>query len=149
MIVKISKAVWAISLFAAVGVLLFTYAGFPDEIAISESTTGQAQTIGRNVLFYTALLLLTFVNVTIYLVNRLMTEPLFKAWYHGLLVTLNLFIVVALEFINLFNSAERYDYEGIGYIIYGSVILIVLWALVWPIGKLVSTFLPERKVIEG
>ncbi len=149
MIVKISKAVWAVSLLAAVGVLLFTYAGFPEEIIINENPAGQAQTISRNELFYAALILMTLINVTIFLVNRLISEALFRAWFYGVLITLNLFIVVALEFFNLFNSQERFDYERIGYIIYGSVILIVVWALVWPVGKLIATFLPKQEVIEG
>lgn len=149
MIVKISKAVWMVSLLAAAGVLLFTYAGFPDEITINESAAGVTQTISRNALFYAALVLLTLINVTIFLVNRLMSEPLFKAWFYGLLITLNLFIVVALEFFNLFNSRERFDYERIGFIIYGSVALIVAWALMWPAGKLIATFLTKREVAES
>lgn len=151
MIVKIFKAVWFISLLAAVGVLLFAYAGFPDVIILSDNGTGPVQSMGRNELFYAAVGLLAIFNVMVFLINRFMAagDEFFQAWFYGLVICFNVFTLVALEFFNLYNSQERYDYDSIGYIIYGSVGLIVLWASLWPDGQLVKMFMPKREVAKN
>lgn len=138
MIVKIFKAVWFFSLLAAVGVLLYAYASYPETIQLTEGEPGQAETISREALFYSSLIILALFNSLVFVVTRLMASsgPLFHAWFYGLIVFFNLFMIVALEFFNLFNSNERFDYASIGYIIYGSVALIVLWASLWPITRL-------------
>lgn len=150
MIVKIFKAVWFLSLLAAVGILLYTYASFPDVITVSEPGAGEPQEIGRNQLFYAALGMLSIFNVLVFVVNRFMAvgDTFFQAWFYGLVVCFNLFMVVALEFFNLYNSQEKYDYESIGYIIYGSVGLIILWAAAWPMGRLILMFRPKQGVGE-
>jgi hypothetical protein len=56
----------------------------------------------------------------------------FRIWFYGLIITLNIFFVVALSLLNTFNSGEHFKYNNIDFIIYGSVSLIVLWALAWP-----------------
>jgi hypothetical protein len=59
-------------------------------------------------------------------------QPEFRTWFYGLIMTLNIFFIVALIYIAQYNSNERFDYERIAFIIYGSVGLIVLWACFWP-----------------
>lgn len=141
MIVKIFKAVWFLSLLAVVAVLLYAYASYPDIIQLSEAEPGQAQTISRNGLFYSALATLGILNALVFAVNRFMSpkDQLFQAWFYGLIVFFNLFMIVALEFFNLYNSGERFDYASIGYIIYGSVALLVLWASLWPVARIVKS----------
>jgi hypothetical protein len=148
MILKIFKAVWFLSLLAAIAVLLYTYASFPETIQVSEAGAGQAQTISRNGLFYLSLAVLGILNALVFAVNRLMSssDNLFQAWFYGLVVFFNLFMIVALEFFNLYNSQERFDYESIGYIIYGSVALIVLWASLWPIGRIIRSFSANQSI---
>lgn len=140
MIVKIFKAVWFLSLLATVAVLLYAYASFPDTIQLSEAGEGPVTTISRNGLFYSALAILAVFNSLVFVVGRLMPSaaPLFHSWFYGLIVFFNLFMIVALEFFNLYNSQERFDYASIGYIIYGSVSLIVLWASLWPLAKVIA-----------
>lgn len=141
MIVKIFKAVWFLSLLAVVAVLLYAYASYPDIIQLSEAEPGEAQTISRNGLFYSALAILGIFNALVFVVNRFMSprDQLFQAWFYGLIVFFNLFMIVALEFFNLYNSQERFDYASIGYIIYGSVALVVLWASLWPVARIVKS----------
>ncbi|MBL7852497.1 MAG: hypothetical protein JNN04_16450 [Cyclobacteriaceae bacterium] len=140
MILKIFKAVWFLSVLAVVAVLLYAYASFPDTIQLTEAETlDEALTISRDGLFYTALVILGVLNALVFVVGRLMSssDQLFHAWFYGLVVFFNLFGIVVLEFFNLYNSQERFDYSRIGFIIYGSVALIVLWASLWPLGRLV------------
>ena len=148
MTVKIFKAVWFLSLLASVAVLLISYASFPDTIRLSESTSEVAQTISRNSLFYAVLAILGLLNALVFVVNRLMAQSdhLFHAWFYGLVVFFNLFMIVALEFFNLYNSQERFDYESIGYIIYGSVALIILWASLWPVARLVKALGTDQSI---
>jgi hypothetical protein len=150
MIVKIFKAIWFLSLLATVAVLLYVYASYPDIIQLSEAEPGQAQTISRNGLFYSALAILGVLNAMVFAVNRFMLpqDQLFQAWFYGLIVFFNLFMIVALEFFNLYNSGERFDYASIGYIIYGSVALVVLWASLWPVARIVKSLGANRPVIK-
>jgi hypothetical protein len=149
MIVKIFKAVWFLSLLAAVAVLLYVYASYPEIIQLSEGEPGQALTISRSGLFYTALAVLGILNMLVFTISRLTSvgDQLFQAWFHGLLVFFNLFVIVALQFFNLYNSQERFDYASIGYIIYGSVALIVLWASLWPVARIIKSLGANRPVV--
>ncbi len=147
MIVRIFKAVWFFSLFATVVVLLYAYASFPESIQVS----GGGEAISRNGLFYAVLGLLGIFNVMVFAVNRLMAEDdsFFKAWFYGLVVFFNLFILVSLQFFSLYNSQEKFNYDSIGYIIYGCVSLIVLWASLWPLNRLAQLFRPKQAVGES
>ncbi len=140
MIVKIFKAVWFFSLLAAVGVLLYAYASYPETIQLTGGNPAEGETISRDGLFYASLGVLAVLNSLVFVVSRVMTgaSPLFHAWFYGLIVFFNLFMIVALEFFNLYNSNERFDYASIGYIIYGSVALIILWASLWPLAKVMA-----------
>lgn len=136
MALKIFKAVWFLSMLAVLGNLLYIYAGLPENVVIREERLGSTA-IGRETFFYLALLSLTVVNVTVYLVSKAVPEDLdTRAWFHGLVVTLNIFFVIAFSLIGLVNSAEHYDYSRIGFTIYGGVILFVGWAISWPIYKI-------------
>jgi hypothetical protein len=136
MALKIFKAVWFLSVLAVLGNLLYIYAGLPENVVIREERLGSTA-IERETFFYLALLSLTVVNVTVYLVSKAIPKDLdTRAWFHGLVITLNIFFVVAFSFVGLVNSAEHYDFARIGFVIYGSVILFVGWAISWPIYKI-------------
>ena len=145
MMVRIAKGVWLISLFAAVAGLLHAYASLPDNIQISDA---EGQTVERSQLFYAVLGLLAVFNAMVFVVNRLMAvgDEFFQAWFYGLIVFFNVFILVSVQFFNVYNSAEKFDYDSIGFIIYGSVSLIILWASLWPILRLVRMFRPKQEI---
>lgn len=138
--VRISKAVWFLSLLAALGGLLYAYASFPETIQLNNAANGPVQTIERNQLFYAALGMLALFNAMVFVVNRIMPpgDGFFQVWFYGLIVFFNVFILVSLQFFNLFNSQERFDYDSIGFIIYGSVAMIILWASLWPLVRLIQ-----------
>jgi len=148
MIVKIAKGIWFVSLLGAVVGLLYAYASFPDTIQLNDGVDGTTQAVPRNQLFYAVLGMLGIFNTMVFVVNRIMArgEDFFQAWFYGLIVFFNLFIIVALQFFNLLNSAEKFNYDSIGYIIYGSVALIVVWASLWPLNRFVQYFRPKQPV---
>jgi hypothetical protein len=134
---KIFKAVWFLSVIAVLANLLYIYAGFPGETVVIREEGLVNTSISKETFFYLALLSLTVVNVTVYLVAKAIPNDLdTRAWFHGLVITLNIFFVVAFSLIGLVNSAEHYDYSRIGFTIYGSVTLFVAWAISWPIYKI-------------
>jgi hypothetical protein len=131
MIVKVFKGVWFLSLLAAVAILLYVYASLPDPILVSE-TAGQS--VSRSSLFYIVLALLALFNGSIFIVKRLHFDhrEYFLVWFYGLVISFHFFVIIALQFLNLYNSQEKFNYESIGFIIYGSIAMLVLWSSLWP-----------------
>ena len=148
MIVRIIKGIWFFSLLVTVAVLLYSYASFPEEIQIRDGAA--SQTISRNGLFYAVLGLMAVFNTLVFVVTRIMGEedPFFRTWFYGLVVFFNLFILVSLQFFSLYNSQEKFDYGSIGYIIYGCVSLIILWASLWPLNLILQYFRPKRAITQ-
>jgi hypothetical protein len=144
MIVRIAKGIWLVSMMGSVAVLLYAYASLPEVIQWREVGEG----VSRNAFFYAALGLLAVFNMMVFLVNRFMAsgDEFFQAWFYGLVVFFNLFTVVSLQFFNLYNSAEKFNYESIGYIIYGSVVLMLAWVAVWPIARAIKLIRPKQPV---
>jgi hypothetical protein len=133
MALKIFKGIWFLSLLIFLVVFIYDYAALPENITLSEGDS--ALSISRDGLFYAFIATVAIINMLVFVITRLFTEKDsdFKSWFYGLVATLNLFFIVAISFIGLLNSNERFDYERIGIIIYGSVGLIVVWATGWPV----------------
>jgi uncharacterized membrane protein len=133
MILKLFKAVWFISLVGVLANLMYVYAGWPLQVQLYVSDAGKAITTGKEALFYVTLGGIALINLLVYLFSKnISPDETFRSWLHGQVITLNIFIVISLSFIGLYNSAERFDYTRIGTIIYASVGLVVVWALSWP-----------------
>jgi hypothetical protein len=132
MILKIFKAVWFLSLLGLLVGFMFIYAAVPEQLIIHEGNG--FRTISREALFYSAVLLFAVCNVLVFVISALYrrSSEEFLCWFYGLIVSLNIFFIIALNFIHLYNSGEKFDYSRIGYVIYGSVGLVFLWALGWP-----------------
>jgi len=124
---------------------MYIYASLPEDIHFTEEST---YSVTRNGIFYATIALLAVINCLVFVITRIfvVTNGYFQAWFYGLVAFLNLFLVVSLQFISTYNSQERYNYESIGYIIYGSVALIVLWSMLWPIYRLMQRFTSKRAV---
>lgn len=134
MILKVFKAVWFLSLLGVLGNLMYVYAGLPEQVSVAEEGGATTYVMGKEALFYSALAFILVLNLLVYLFSKsIMPSESFRAWLHGLVITLNIFFVVGFSFIGLYNSAEHFDYTRIGPIIYGSVILVALWAIAWPV----------------
>lgn len=145
MIIKIFKGVWFVSLMATLGIFLYVYASLPESVSIGG---GESPQISRNGLFYITVGLLGLINVVAVLSARLFSKdsPYFIAWIYGLVILFNVFLTVALQFVNVSNSQERFDYKSIGYIIYASVTLVIIWSVAWPIYRMIQRFSSKQAV---
>lgn len=136
MMFKVFKAVWFFSLIGVLGALLYVYADLPENVIVQQEGI-ESVLIGRDIFFYIVLALLTVTNAMVYAIGSVYKHDLsFKAWFCGLIITLNLFFVVGLFLVNAYNSDERFDFSRIGFVIYGSLGLMVLWAVSWPVVKI-------------
>jgi len=133
MIVKIFKGVWFLSLMATLAVFLYVYASLPEEVEVSGGQMAMA--LSRNVIFYLTLAVLSVLNALVVTFSKLYRQnnELFVAWFYGLVAFLHLFLIVALQFFNVFNSQENYDYSRLGFIIYTSITLVLIWFFIWPV----------------
>jgi hypothetical protein len=146
MLLKLIRAVWFLSVLALFATLLYGYAGWREVMVIQEESRGQIS-IDREVLFYVMMGIFITVNVLVYLVKSMFAGlENFRAWFHGLLITINIFFIISLNLIGLYNSAEKFDYNRIGFIIYGSIWLIVFWAAAWPVYALYQKFFIKQPV---
>lgn len=133
MAVKILKVIWVFSLLTSMAIFMYVYASLPEKVVVSES--GDTVSMGKEALFYTVLGIIGLANALVFAVSRIFPQrdEHFKAWFYGLVSCVNLFFLVALSFVSLYNSGEKYDFGRLGVIIYGSVALVVAWALAWPV----------------
>ena len=141
MILKIAKVIWFFSLLACLGVMMYVYASLQESVVLmSEDGTYQ---LSRDAFFYITTSLVAVMNMLVFVVNRVYPQAQedFKAWFYGLTVVFNFFFIIGFSFVSLLNSGERFDFARIGVIIYGSVGLIVIWSLVWPVYTISKTFL--------
>lgn len=146
MTLKIFRAIWFLSVLAVLARLLFGYAGWQEELVIQE-TNGEQLLIGKEALFYVAVAVIVLVNVIVYVFGKLFQrQEALRAWIHGLVTSINIFFIVGLSLIGLYNSYEKFDYARINFIIYGSVGLILVVALVWPIYAAYQKFFVKQPV---
>ena len=146
MTLKLFRAVWFFSMLIVLGNLMYVYAGLPEEITLFDDGI-TPMIVGRESFFYVAMTLIAVCNVLVYLFSKKLTpREDFRSWVHGQVITLNIFFVIGMSFIGLYNSAERFDFERIGFIIYSSVGLVGLWAASWPIYLVVKKFMPKEAV---
>jgi hypothetical protein len=143
MALKVFRAVWFLSAMLVLVDLLYVYASLPEVVAVQEADGAQVL-LDREMLFYVMLVLIAVCNVLVYLISRVYRQQeTLRAWFHGLVITLNIFFIIALSLVSLFNSQERFDYSRIGFVIYGSVGLVVLWALSWPVIRIFGLSRPK------
>jgi uncharacterized membrane protein len=146
MILKIFKSLWFLSMLALLAALLYIYASLPESVVVQEDGPAMV-TLSRDSFFYIVLAFIILVNVLVYVVKKFfLREESLRAWFHGLIITINIFFMVALFLINSYNSGERFDYSGIGFVVYGSVALVIGWAAAWPIYQLFKRLSPKSSV---
>lgn len=133
MIVKIFRALRFLSMLAVLANLLYVYASLPEQVVVFEEGIN-SHSVGRDSLFYSAMVVIALVNVLVYLFSvKLAPAEDFRTWLNGQVLVLNIFFIIAMSFIGVYNSAEKYDFASIGFVIYSSFGLVVLWMAGWPI----------------
>jgi hypothetical protein len=133
MTLKVFKGIWFLSLIIFLAVFMYNYASLPEQVILLESTASPF-IISRDVVFYGFLLIAAVFNMFVFMIKRIFSlKADFQAWFYGLTIFLNIFLLIGINFLALYNSSEKFDYPRIGVIIYGSLTLIILWTLGWPI----------------
>jgi|SRR5688572_17440485 len=133
MILKLFKAAWFLSVAAVLAILLYVYASLPEEVVLHEKSSTLILA-DREFLFYTVVAAIVIINVLVYIISRLFAQhENFRAWFHGLIISINIFLIITMSLIQVHNSAERFDFSRITFLIYGSVALVILWAVSWPL----------------
>jgi len=146
MILKIFRVVWFFSILGVLGFFMYTYASLPDPIVVMDDT--DQIRVSKETWFYSVLFLVAIFNMFVYVfraLNRSRSVSLgqsaaqrqegedFVSWFYGLVICFNLFMIVSVSYISLFNGGERFEYQRIGVIIYGSVALMIAWTFAWPV----------------
>ncbi len=146
MSLKVFKAIWFLSLLIFLGVFMYNYAGLPEVVNLVDSIDSPLS-LSREALFYSVLAVAAILNVFVFIISKLYSSnPDFRGWFYGLITSLNIFLIIGVNFVTLFNSAEKFDYSRIGNIIYGSLMLVVLWVVAWPIYLLIKKISAKRAV---
>jgi len=139
------KAIWFLSVLMVLANLLFVYASLPEQVVIMEGSDGQP--ISREWLFYSVVLAVVMINVLVYLFKRMFPEAeALRAWFHGFIVTINIFFVISMQAVSIYNSAENYDHARLFYFISGGLLLILLWAAIWPLYLIYQKFFVKQLV---
>ena len=126
--------------------LLYVYASLPEQVYLGEEGA-ESLVVGRERFFYIAMVLISLSNVVVYFFSKKLTpQEDFRTWLHGLVITLNIFFIIGLSFTSLYNSSENYDYTRIGFIIYSSVGLVLVWAFSWPVYSLAKKLAAKQVV---
>jgi hypothetical protein len=133
MALKLLRAVWFLSMVAALGALLYVYASLPQDVVVQQEESVKVS-ITNEVFFYVVMIFMAITNVTVYIISKVFNrQEDLRIWFFGLITTLNIFFIIGMNFISLYNSSEKFEYSRIAFVIYGSVGLIVIWAVSWPV----------------
>lgn len=133
MILKLFKAVWFLSLVGFMLIFMYIYASLPENVVLREGL--EPVTTSKDVIFYVSVIVVSLINTLVFVINKIYSNQndRFSTWFFGQIILLNFFFCTVLGFINVINSGEKFAIENLGVVIYGSIVLIVLWALSWPI----------------
>lgn len=132
MILKIFKAVWFLSLLLLLGIFMYVYASLGQEVSLGE---GGMASLSREAIFYVLIVLIAFVNAAVFVFSRLVGDGRgeWVAWFYGLVVTLNLFFIAVMAYLNVVNSGEKYDFARLGILINSSLGITIAWMVGWPV----------------
>ncbi len=146
MILKIIKAVWFLSLMGLMAIFMYIYASLPQQVVIQEGA--EMVTLSRDAVFYLTLGVVSLINVLVFVFSKLYgnsNEP-FSVWFFGQIILLNFFFCTVLGYFNVLNSGEDFAFENLGVVIYGSIVLIIIWAIGWPVYALSRKILTKQAV---
>jgi hypothetical protein len=146
MTLKLFRAVWFLSVLLLLADLLYVYASLPEMVRVQEN---ENLSIDREWFFYLVMISIVVINVLVYLFKVMFAEgegENARSWFHGLVITINIFLIVSMQAINVYNSREIFDYSRITFFLTGSLGLIVGWAALWPLHLLYQKFFLKEAV---
>ena len=109
MTLKLFRAAWFVSVLVVLANLLYVYASLPENVVVQEEGP---VSLSREWVFYIATATILLLNLMVYLFKTIYPEqePL-RTWFHGLVITMNIFIVIGLQALSVYNSAEVFDHN--------------------------------------
>lgn len=137
---------WFLSLMGSMAIFFYIYASLPERVILGDEIG--AASLSRDVVFYLGLCVAALVNVLVFVITKLYStsnDP-FSTWFFGQIILLNFFFCTVFGFIYLLNSGEKFEYERLGVVIYGSIVLVVLWAIGWPIFTFSRKYVTQQTV---
>ena len=145
MALKLFRALWFLSVLVVLANLLYVYASLPERVIIQEADRVD---MSKEWLFYSAIVTIVGINLLVYLFKWLYRgegEDV-RSWFHGQIITINIFIIIALQALNVYNSSEMFDHSRVAFFLTGSLGLILLWAALWPLYLLFQKFSIKQTV---
>lgn len=137
---------WFLSVLVVLANLLFVYASLPEQVIIREEDAGNIS-LNKELLFYVVMISIVMINVMVYLFRRMFLEAEnLRAWFHGLVITINIFFMIAMHAVNVYNSNEAFDHSRVEFFVSGSLGLILLWAAMWPLYLLYQKFFLKQLI---
>ncbi|MEX1238106.1 MAG: hypothetical protein WEB30_00255 [Cyclobacteriaceae bacterium] len=131
MTLKLFRAAWFLSILVVWANLLYVYASLPELVTVQED---EPISINREWLFYMLMVTIVTINVLVYFFKMMYGDAEnLRSWFHGLIITINIFLIVSMQALNVYNSTEMFNHNRVGFYITGSLGLIVLWAAFWPL----------------
>jgi hypothetical protein len=144
MTLKLFRAMWFLSVLVVLVNLLYVYAGLPEMVTVQENETIE---ISREWLFYILMFSIVLINVLVYLLKMMAPDAEdLRSWFHGLIIAINIFFIIAMQALNVYNSAEVFDHSRVSVLLTGSLALILIWAAIWPLYLIVQKFLIKQAV---
>ncbi len=130
---KIIKALWFVSVVASLLNLLYVFASIPEEIVVQQEGASQFL-VGRDSFFYIIMVMLALINGMVYIFSKAYAkQESLRTWFYSVIISINIFFIISLSLISLYNSTEKYDYARISIPLYGSLGLVVIAAISWPL----------------
>ena len=145
MTLKLFRAVWFLSVLVVLANLLYVYASLPELVVVQET---DPVSVTREWLFYIVMIGIVIINLLVYLLKMIYRDEgeNVRSWFHGLIITINIFIIISMQALNVYNSSEMFDHSRVSLFLGGSLTLILLWAALWPLYLLVQKFLVKQPV---
>jgi len=134
---RLFRAFWYLTVLIVFFGLMYSFASLPELVQYLE---GQAS-ISSDLYFYVTLGVIALSNFALYvLAQKFTTEDTdltltnkLQSWLYALNSSLNLFYFVALMFVMMHNSSEKWNFELLGYGLYISIGIVFLCVLSLPV----------------
>ena len=146
---KFIKLFWLLSMIGFLALLLWVYANMPPQIDISMVNSAFSEiTISKNAFFYSMIAIVVSTNGSILMLSKvlqLLTARHLKEndgfypqeghnnrlinWLGSFSIILNLFCIIGVLFVGLYNTIEKEAGHPYIYIVYTSLFLMLVWLL--------------------
>lgn len=146
---KFTRPFWLLTFLFLFIVFILSYAFLESQVIIYiNEESGNPSIIKKQNYFYWGLGLILITNIVLYLFSKLIRVT-FKVdayflktlsdWFISLAGILNIFLLLSIVFILLFNRMEGFDPSILGYLLYLCVFVMFVW-----MGRLVILLIKDR-----